>query len=153
MCATGIPIHLATGMSDLPLIHKAVNFIRDNGGSIECIYHSTSTYPAKVNELNLRAISTLKMEFPMYAVGYSGHESGVAPSVMAAVVGAQAIERHITLDRTMFGSDHAASLEPVGFQTLAKHIRTWEQARGDGTICVYDSELPIRDKLRRVNTL
>jgi N-acetylneuraminate synthase len=147
--ATGKPLLLSTGMSDLALIHRAVAYMRSVGGKIACLYHCTSTYPGKPEELNLRGIQTLQREFPDIPIGYSGHEPGLPTSVMAAVLGAASIERHITLDRSMPGSDQAASLEPGGLQRLVRDIRLWERSRGDGVITVYDSEIPVRQKLRR----
>jgi sialic acid synthase SpsE len=103
--------------------------------------------------LNLTGIWTLQKAFPEIPVGYSGHEPGVPPSVMAAVIGAASVERHITVSRAMWGSDQAASLEPPGVERLVRDIRTWETARGDGSITILESELPIAKKLRRKNTI
>ena len=150
---TGKPLLIATGMCDLPLIRRIVDYVLSIDGQIACLYHCTSTYPSKPVELNLLGIQTLKNEFPEIPIGYSGHETGVPPSVMAAVLGAASVERHITLDRAMWGSDQAASLEPRGMQLLIRDIRLWEEARGDGAIHIYESELPIEKKLRRKNTL
>ena len=147
--ATGKPLLLSTGMCDLQLIHRIVQHTRSIGGRIACLYHCTSTYPGMPEELNLRGIETLHREFPDIPIGYSGHEPGLSTSVMAAVLGAASVERHITLDRSMPGSDQAASLEPAGLHRLVRDIRLWERARGDGTIRVYDSEVPVRQKLRR----
>lgn len=153
-CArSGVPMVISTGMCDLPMIKNSVRVIENAGGQLECIYHCTSTYPAQIEELNLLGIQTLKREFPHYRIGYSGHETGVPTSIMAAVLGAVSIERHITLNRAMWGSDHAASLEPKGLQQLVNGIRAWERARGDGVIKVYESELPIAKKLRMVDTV
>ena len=113
------------------------------------ILHCVSTYPAKDEDLNLRAITTLKKRFPNVPIGYSGHEIGVSTSVMAAVLGADMVERHITLDRTMWGSDQAASLEPQGIALVARDIRKWENAKGDGIKRLLDAEVPIKQKLRR----
>ena len=147
--ATGKPLLLSTGMCDLQLIHRIVQYARTIGGRIACLYHCTSTYPGMPEELNLRGIETLHREFPDIPIGYSGHEPGLSTSVMAAVLGAASVERHITLDRSMPGSDQPASLEPAGLDRLVRDIRLWERARGDGTIRVYDSEVPVRQKLRR----
>jgi len=114
------------------------------------ILHCTSTYPARPEELNLRVIQTLKKKFPDVPIGYSGHEVGLATTVAATVLGAVMVERHITLDRAMWGSDQAASVEPHGFKRLVRDIRVIEKALGDGIKRVYDSELPIQRKLRRV---
>src|SRR5207253_9144830 len=107
-------------------------------------------YPCQPAELNLRMIRTLKERFPC-PVGYSGHEVGLQTTLAAAALGASLIERHITLDRAMWGSDQAASIEPSGFARLVRDIRVIESAMGDGVKRVYDSELPIRKKLRRVS--
>ena len=114
------------------------------------LLHCTSAYPAKVEELNLRAIHTLRERYGV-PVGYSGHEVGLAPTVAAATLGAVMVERHITMDRALWGSDQAASVEPHGFQRLVRDIRTVEKAAGDGVKKVYDDELPMRAKLRRPN--
>ena len=113
------------------------------------VLHSTSTYPAKLEELNLKMITTLKKKFP-FPIGYSGHEVGLSTSLAAFILGSCMLERHITLDRAMWGSDHAASVEPQGLQRLVKDLRSCELALGDGIKQVYDSEIPIREKLRRV---
>ena len=112
------------------------------------VLHSTSTYPAKPEELNMKMITTLKDKFPL-PIGYSGHEVGLSPSFTAAVLGAQVIERHITLDRAIWGSDQAASIEPQGLERLLVEIRGLDVSLGDGVKKVYDSELPIIEKLRR----
>ncbi len=111
--------------------------------------HSTSTYPCKVDELNLSMIPKLRELFDV-PIGYSGHEVGLATTVAAAALGACMIERHITLDRSMWGSDQAASVESMGVMRLVKDIRSVEAALGDGEKVVYDSEKPIIAKLRRV---
>jgi len=151
--ATGKPLMISTGMSDFALTRRVVDCISEAGGEIACLYHCTSTYPGVPEELNLRAIQTLQRAFSHIPIGYSGHEVGVPTSVMAATLGAVSIERHITLDRSMPGSDQAASLEPAGVERLVRDIRLWERARGDGVLRIYGSELPIRDKLRRLDTL
>jgi N-acetylneuraminate synthase len=112
------------------------------------IAHSTSTYPCKPGELNLRMIDTLQHEFGC-PVGYSGHEVGLQTTVAAVALGACFVERHITLDRAMWGSDQAASIEPGGLIRLVRDIRVIEAAIGDGVKRVYDSELPSRERLRR----
>ena len=113
--------------------------------------HCTSTYPCEPDQLNLRMVQTLRSEFPNIPIGYSGHEVGLVPSAVAVALGACLVERHITLDRAMWGSDQAASVEPAGFERLVKYIRVTEQSLGDGVKKVYDSELPSLKKLRRVN--
>ncbi|MBI2635384.1 MAG: N-acetylneuraminate synthase family protein [Parcubacteria group bacterium] len=137
---------LSTGMSTMKQIDKAAEIL-DPENLI--ILHCVSTYPAKLEELNLKVIQTLKRKFPNIPIGYSGHEVSLAPSVMAAVLGANVIERHITLDHTMWGTDQAASMEPKGFQLLIRDIRTWEAAKGNGVKRVLESEIPIMKKLRR----
>ncbi len=144
--STGRAAILSTGMSTMEQIHKAVNVI---GLEKLIITHATSTYPCEPDELNLRMIDTLRKEFPC-PIGYSGHEVGLIPSVLAAGMGACMVERHITLDRAMWGGDQAASVEPSGFERLVKYIRVAEQSLGDGVKKVYDSELPSLKKLRRV---
>jgi N-acetylneuraminate synthase len=143
----GRPIVLSTGMSSLEEIDHAVDVL---GTDDLILLHCTSTYPSQVQELSLSVIQVLKDRYRV-PVGYSGHEVGLAPSVAAAVLGACMIERHITLDRAMWGSDQAASVEPQGFARMIKDIRAIETAMGDGVKRVWDSEIPIREKLRRVN--
>lgn len=142
----GRPIILSTGMSTLEQIDHAVEVL---GTHDLILLHCTSTYPAKLEELNLRAIQTLKERYKV-PVGYSGHEVGLATSVAAAVLGACMVERHITLDRAMWGSDQAASVEPQGFWRLIKDIRGVEKSLGDGVKRVWPSEVPVMNKLRRV---
>lgn len=143
---TGRPVVLSTGMSTLEEVDQAVKILK---GSPLVLLHTTSTYPSKDHELNLAVIPELRERFQI-PVGYSGHEAGVIPSVFAAVAyNACIVERHITLDRAMWGSDQAASLEPRGMELLSSYIRTWSIVNGDGKKRVLDSELPVRDKLRR----
>lgn len=142
----GKPILLSTGMSTLDEIDHAVEIL---GQEELMIYHCTSTYPSKNEELNLKVIKALKTRYKV-PVGYSGHEVGVIPSVMATCAGACSVERHITLDRAMWGSDQAASLEPQGLQRLIRDIRLWPIIHGDGKKILYDSEKSIIAKLRRV---
>ncbi len=141
------PIIISTGMSTLEQIDHAVDVL---GKDDLIILHCTSTYPSKLNELNLRAIATLSERYGV-PVGYSGHEVGLAPSIASVALGACMVERHITLDRAMWGSDQAASVEVQGFKRMIKDIRGIEVALGDGQKAVYDSEIPIMKKLRRVN--
>lgn len=143
---TGRLIILSTGMSTLEQIRESVTFL---GTDNLVITHATSTYPCEPEELNLKMIETLRNEFPC-PIGYSGHEVGLIPSVIAVALGACMVERHITLDRAMWGSDQAASVEPSGFERMVKYIRVTEQAVGDGVKRVYDSELSSLKKLRRV---
>jgi N-acetylneuraminate synthase len=143
---TGRPLLLSTGMSTLDEIDAAVDVLsRDQ----LVLMHCTSTYPSKNEELNLRAIPELARRYGV-PVGYSGHEVGLATTLAAAVLGAAVIERHVTLDRAMWGSDQAASVEPQGLARLVKYIAAVESAMGDGVKRVYDSEYPAMRKLRRV---
>lgn len=141
----GRPVILSTGMSTMDEIGRAVSLLDP---SRLLIAHCTSTYPGKPEELNLRMIQTLQREFDC-PIGYSGHEVGLQTTLAAAVLGACFVERHITLDRAMWGSDQAASVEPHGFARLVRDIRVTEAALGDGQKLVYPSELPMRNKLRR----
>lgn len=150
--STGRPIMISTGMSTMDEIVSAVAALGgDDGdkGSGLMIAHSTSTYPCQLDELNLRMICTLKEEYPGAIVGYSGHETGLAPSLAAVAIGAAFLERHITLDRAMWGTDQAASVEIGGFERLVNNIRDIEKAFGDGVKRVYPSEMSSREKLRR----
>ncbi|MHB8777713.1 MAG: N-acetylneuraminate synthase family protein [Anaerolineales bacterium] len=144
---TGKPVIISTGMSTMAQIHKGVNTIGEDN---LVIMHCTSTYPCEPEELNLKMIETLRREFPNNPIGYSGHEVGLVPSAVAIALGATSIERHITLDRAMWGSDQAASVEPWGFETLVKYLRVTEAALGDGVKKVYESEKGSMKKLRRV---
>lgn len=137
---------LSTGMSSMQEIDKAVSLLNDVPLAIA---QATSTYPAEASELNLRAIQTFSEKYKV-PVGYSGHERGLQVTIAAVALGATFIERHITLDRSMWGTDHSASLEPDGLKKLVRDIRIVELALGDGKKKVYDSEIPIRAKLRRV---
>lgn len=131
-------------MSTPDEIRAAVRFL---GTQQLILMHATSTYPCKPDELNLRMIATLAREFDC-PIGYSGHETGLQTTYAAVVLGACAVERHITLDRAMWGSDQAASVEPGGLIRLVRDIRVIERALGDGVKRVYDSELPARQRLR-----
>jgi N-acetylneuraminate synthase len=144
--ATGKPIILSTGMSTLEEVDHAVEVL---GKKDLVLMHTCSTYPASYDELNLRAIPVLHERYGI-PVGYSGHETGIPTSVAAVVLGSCCVERHITMDRAMWGSDQAASLEPNGISRLVRDIRLIEQSMGDGVKRVYERELPIIKKLRRV---
>jgi N-acetylneuraminate synthase len=144
--ATGKPIILSTGMSTLKEVDHAVEVL---GKEDLILMHTCSTYPASYDELNLRAIPVLRERYGV-PVGYSGHETGIPTSVAAVVLGSCCVERHITMDRAMWGSDQAASLEPNGISRLVRDIRLIEQSMGDGVKRVYERELPIIKKLRRV---
>lgn len=141
----GKPIILSTGMSTMEQIRHAVGIL---GQDNLILMHCTGTYPSKNEELNLRVILTLKEEFDC-PIGYSGHEVGLPTTVAAVALRSTCIERHITLDRAMWGSDQAASVEPHGFEILARYIRSVEAAMGDGIKKVYENEKPIIEKLRR----
>lgn len=143
---TGKPIIASTGMSTYAEIDHAVEVL---GKEDLILMHTTSTYPAKYEQLNLRAIPNMIERYGV-PVGYSGHETGIPTSVAAYVLGACCVERHITMDRAMWGSDQAASLEPNGISRLVRDIRLCEQAMGDGIKRVYEEEIPVMKKLRRV---
>lgn len=141
------PLIVSTGMSDMDMIAHAVEIL---GSEDLVLLHCTSTYPSDPKELNLRAIKALAARFSV-PVGYSGHEVGLQTTVAAVALGACAIERHITLDRSMWGSDQSSSVEPQGWQRMVRDVRTVETALGDGVVRIYDSERPIIEKLRRVS--
>lgn len=141
---TGRTAILSTGMSTIEQIQAAVEVL---GRDRLVILQSTSTYPCKSDELNLRAIETLAATFNV-PIGYSGHEVGLQTTYAAVVLGACLVERHITLDRAMWGSDQAASVEPSGLMRLVRDIRVIEGALGDGKKRIYDSELPVMKRLR-----
>lgn len=143
------PTILSTGMSTMEEIETAVDVLSQEN---LLIAHSTSTYPCKLEELNLNMIKTLQKKYPNIPIGYSGHEVGLAPSWAAVALGASFVERHITLDRAMWGTDQAASVEIMGFYRLISNIRDIEKSMGDGIKKVYDSELSSKKKLRRVNS-
>jgi len=148
--STKRPMIVSTGMSTMDEIKSAIELI---GHDNLLLAHSTSTYPCKTSELNLRMLHTLKTLYSNVPIGYSGHETGLAPTWAAVAMGACFVERHITLDRAMWGSDQAASVEISGLERLVSNIRDIEKAMGDGIKKVYDSELGPKQKLRRVNTL
>ena len=143
---TNKPIFISTGMSTMKEIDTAVNIL---GMDNLVIFHCTSTYPTQNNEINLKVIPYLKEKYAC-PIGYSGHEKGIVPSTIAVVLGVCAVERHITLDRTMWGTDQAASLEHEGLRKLTRDIRNIKDFMGDGIKKVYESELPIKKKLRRI---
>ncbi len=148
LVATGKPVILSTGMSTLEQIDAAVEVL---GTDRLVMLHATSTYPLPPEEANIRMVQTLGDRYPGVPIGYSGHERGLQVSLAAVALGARAVERHITLDRAMWGSDHAASLEPTGFDHLVRDIRVIEQAMGDGVKRVFPGELAPMAKLRRVS--
>lgn len=147
--ATGKPIILSTGMSTIKEVDHAVEVL---GKEDLILLHACSTYPAYYEELNLRVIDLLRNRY-FLPVGYSGHETGLPSSIAAAALGACVVERHITLDRAMWGSDHAASLEPNGITRLVRDIRLIEKSMGDGVKRVLEREQPIIKKLRRVGAV
>lgn len=147
------PLLVSTGMCDLQMIKQAVEVILSAGGQIACLYHCTSTYPCSIEELNLRGIQTLQKEFPDIPIGYSGHEVTPYTTLIAAVMGARSVERHLTLSRALWGTDQAASLEVPAFAKLIRQIRNIELASGDGQIRFYESEIPVAEKLRKVDDL
>jgi len=146
---TGKPLMLSTGMSTTKEIEDAVDLVKKFDPEYPLfIAHSTSAYPCKPEELNLRMINTLGKKYPGVPIGYSGHETGLATTVAAVTLGATFVERHFTLDRAMWGSDHAASVEPQGLARLVRDIRDVEIAAGDGIKRVYESELGPMKRLR-----
>ena len=146
--AAGKPLILSSGMSTMEQIKKGVSIV---GTDNLVLMHCTSTYPCEPEELNLKMVETLRREFPTLPIGYSGHEVGLVPSAVAVALGACMIERHLTLDRAMWGSDQAASVEPAGFERLVKYIRVTEASLGNGVKKVYESEKASMTRLRRVN--
>ena len=139
---------MSTGMSSLDQIDHAVDLL---GKKDLVVLHTTSTYPAFYEELNLRVIPVLKQRYGI-PVGYSGHETGLSTTIASVAMGACVVERHITLDRSMWGSDQAASVESQGFMRLVRDIRLVETAMGDGVKRVIEREVPIMKKLRRVDS-
>jgi N-acetylneuraminate synthase len=145
--STGKPLIISTGMSTTDELTKAIDAI---GIKNLLIAHATSAYPCKLEELNLRMIKTLSDRYPTVPIGYSGHETGLATTLATIPIGATFIERHFTLDRAMWGSDQAASVEPTGMSRLVRDVRDIEIAMGDGIKQVYESEKGAIAKLRRV---
>lgn len=144
---TNKPVLLSTGMSTMDEIRHAVKVL---GEENLVLFHCTSTYPNLHNEINLKVIEKLKEEFTC-PIGYSGHEKGLLPSVLSVQLGASSVERHITVDRTLWGSDQAASLEPEGLRRMVRDIREVKTILGNGEKVVYDSEIPIKKKLRKLS--
>jgi N-acetylneuraminate synthase len=143
----GKPVILSTGMSTIEQIDHAVEVL---GRTDLVVLHAVSTYPARYDELNLACIGALRERYRGVPVGYSGHETGIASTTAAVAMGAAMVERHVTLDRAMFGTDQAASLGPSGFEQLCRDIRLVENSRGDGIKKVVETEIPIMKKLRRI---
>mgnify|MGYP003109467324 CR=1 FL=1 len=144
--STGKKIIFSAGMSSLDEVDEAVRWMREENADF-ALLHCNSSYPAPLEDLNLSCIQTLKQRYDC-EVGYSGHEFRLGTSVAAIYLGATIIERHITLDRTMWGSDHLASVEPQGLIKLVKGIRELEIAYGDGVKKVTEAEVKVRKKLR-----
>ena len=152
---SGKRVIFSTGMSTQEEIDHAVGVLRQAKKDYVSLHddkigllHCNSTYPAPINELNLSAIKTLQDKYPDFEIGYSGHELTIGTTVASVLLGASIIERHITLDRNMEGSDHSASVTPWGLFKLVSGIRELESAYGDGVVKVTDSEKPVREKLR-----
>ena len=148
--STGKPIILSTGMSTQEEIDKAVSFLNNTE---LVIMHCNSSYPAKDEELNLNCIKTLIKKYPQHIIGYSGHEEGITPSLVAALLGAKLIERHITIDRAMWGTDQGASIEFSGLRRLVRDLSLIDKWLGDGIKRLYESEIPVKKKLRDKETL
>jgi len=140
-------IIISTGMSTIEMVDHAVHKI--GKGKIYCIMACTSTYPSKPEELNLNQIITLKERYPWAKIGFSNHYPGLMGLIMAAVLDVRMLEFHVTLGRTMVGSDHASSIEPKGVFELVDRLKLIEAMRGDGIKRIYENELPIIKKLRR----
>jgi len=145
-CKTGKKVIISTGMSSIDEVNDAQRILSREAKDF-AILHCNSTYPAPIEELNLSCIKTLKDKYKC-EVGYSGHEFRLGTSVAAVYLGASIIERHVTLDRTMWGSDHMSSVEPQGLFKLVSGIRELEKSYGNGKIEVTESEKPVRKKLR-----
>lgn len=146
----GKPVILATGMSTEEEIDKAVDVL---SGTDLVILHCNSSYPAVNEELNLQYIKVLKEKYPDAVIGYSGHELGISASLVAAVLGAKVIEKHITLDRAMWGTDQGASIDFSGLRRIIRDLKTIPVWLGDGVKKVYDSEVKVKEKLRNKDTL
>lgn len=144
---TGKPVICSSGMTTPEQLDAAVNVL---GWSKTALLHCTSQYPCPPEHNNLRVIVELQRLYPGLTIGYSGHEIGIPESLAAVALGARIVERHLTLSRAMWGSDHAASLEPEGFRRMVGYIRTIERALGDGRKVVYEEERVNEDKFRRV---
>lgn len=144
--STGRKIILSTGMSTKEELDKALMLL---GANVEYILACTSTYPTKNEEMNIRFINTLQAQYPEYKIGFSNHSPGIFFAATSAALGAEMIEFHITLDRSMYGSDQAASIEPAGVTKLSKYVRALEVAMGTGEWIVYESEELIKEKLRK----
>lgn len=146
-CGFEKPIILSTGMSTLQEVDRAIEILGKDG--IYCIMACTSTYPTEPKEINIECIPVLKKRYPWTKIGFSNHYPGLMAMTLAAAYGAEMLEFHISLDRSMYGSDQAASIEPQGVFRLMEYIRLIEQMKGDGVKRIYQSEMPIMSKLRR----
>lgn len=146
IASTNLPVMMSTGMSTMEQINNAVSYLNPKN---LLIAHSTSAYPCEPKELNLKMIPVLEKKFEV-PIGYSGHETGLQTTVAAVTLGASFIERHVTLDRAMWGSDQSASVEPQGLKKMVRDIRIVEVALGDGIKKVYESELKPMSRLRKV---
>ncbi len=140
------PVILSTGMSTLEEIDRAVDVLKKYSANF-MLMHTNSSYPAKIEELNLGCIKTLRQRYNC-EIGYSGHEYGLEPTIFAVALGAMVIERHITLDHTMWGTDQSSSVEPMGMDMLYKRIRNAKQILGDGIKRITESEIIVRKKIR-----
>jgi N-acetylneuraminate synthase len=138
---------ISTGGSTFEQIDRAIELIGQD--RIYCILHCTSTYPTKPEEINMQAMLTLRQRYPWTKIGFSNHYPGLRAMEMAATMGVDMIEFHLTLDRTMYGSDQAASIEPRGLFEFMEKLKLTKEMMGDGIKRVYDSEVPIMKKLRR----
>jgi N-acetylneuraminate synthase len=143
----GIPVILSTGMSDFPMIDKAVDIL---GDSLYYLLHCTSTYPCKTDEQNISVISNMKQLYPTVKIGFSNHHTGIPGIVAAMALDAEMIEVHVTLDRAMWGTDQAASIEPEGIWKICKYRDYMANAMGDGEKRIYDSERAVMAKLRKI---
>ena len=144
----GKPMLLSTGMADLDMLRKAYTLVKKTNEQI-AVMQCTSTYPSAFSELHLNVIQTYQKEFPEAVIGYSGHEQGIAIPPVAVALGAKIVERHFTLDRSMKGGDHAASLEPQGFTKMVRNIRAVEEAMGSFEKEIQKSEPPVFKKLAK----
>ncbi len=144
----GKPILLSTGMANLDMVRNAYTLVKKNNEQI-AVMQCTSTYPSAFSELHLNVIQTYQKEFPDAVIGYSGHEQGIAIPPVAVALGAKIVERHFTLDRTMKGGDHAASLEPQGFTKMVRDIHAVEESMGSFKKEIQKSEPPVFKKLAK----
>ena len=142
---TNKPLIMSTGMSTEAQINKCAKLL---GEKNLCIMHCTSSYPSRTDELNLNYIKKLKNKYTKSVIGYSGHETNLSSTIAAVVLGAKIIERHITLDRSMWGTDQKSSIEPLGLARLIRDIKIVTDSMGDGIKKIYKTEKPMIEKLR-----